>query len=79
MSFFWNTIRFQNEEDQIEIKVHPIVPLFSLESSEKRSKIYLLGGFLGYRSSEHEKTIKLFYISVSFSRKTEEVKEGFEQ
>lgn len=79
MSFFWNTIRFQNEEDQIEIKVHPIVPLFSLESSEKGSKIYLLGGFLGYRSSEHEKTIKLFYIPVSFSRKTEEVKEGFEQ
>ena len=67
-SILWNTIRTERTKDGAKkFELRPIIPVISFEDSEERSKFYLLGGLLGYKSTPEKKTLRILFIPVNIS------------
>lgn len=67
-SILWNTIRTERTETSMKFELRPIIPVISFEKSEERSKFYLLGGLLGFKSEAGRNIMKLFYVPIPLWR-----------
>ena len=63
-SIFWNTIRTERTETSMKFELRPVIPVISFEKSEKRSKFYLLGGILGFKSEARRNIMKFLYVPI---------------
>lgn len=67
-SLLWNTIRTERTSDGAKkFELRPIVPVISFEDSKDRSKLYILGGLFGYKSTPEKKTVRILFIPVNIS------------
>ncbi|MCL4243883.1 MAG: hypothetical protein KJ002_01945 [Candidatus Dadabacteria bacterium] len=67
-SILWNTIRTERTETSMKFELRPIIPVISFEKSEERSKFYLLGGLLGFKSEDGRNIMKLLYVPIPLWR-----------
>ena len=63
-SIFWNTIRTERTETSMKFELRPVIPVISFEKSEERSKFYLLGGLLGFKSESGRNIMKFLYVPI---------------
>ncbi|MGE0369803.1 MAG: hypothetical protein AB7P53_12680, partial [Candidatus Dadabacteria bacterium] len=63
-SIFWNTIRTERTETSMKFELRPVIPVISFEKSEERSKFYLLGGLLGFKSEAGRNIMKFLYVPI---------------
>ena len=67
-SILWNTIRTERTETSMKFELRPIIPVISFEKSEERSKFYLLGGLLGFKSEDGRNIMKFLYVPIPLWR-----------
>jgi hypothetical protein len=63
-SILWNTIRTERTETSMKFELRPVIPVISFEKSEERSKFYLLGGLLGFKSEHGRNIMKFLYVPI---------------
>lgn len=66
-SILWNTIRTERTERLMKFELRPIIPVISFEKSDVRSKFYLVGGLLGFKSEAGRKTLSFLFVPIPVS------------
>jgi len=67
-SLLWDIITLRNSERGSKFSIKPVIPLVTYRNMDVGNSFKLLGGLIGYSSSDYGDTIRLFYYPFRFNK-----------